>query len=304
MLKFLLPKNKFLWLLLTRILGMAALLSFGGYLAQPGVWPDFPFDPPEFAVVLTAFVFGAVGFFLPDLILIATKLGFRSLVDMLSARVSASVVNSLPKRRNHKRKKKMKFEVGSILVDTSALIDIRLLRIAESGFLRGNLIISKSALSELRHIADSKDPVKRSKGRMALDNLSKIKNIKHIKLKIINNFEEKETDNGLVEFATSNRLALLTVDYNLLKEAQVRGLEVMSFNNLAKAVKMEAIPGEMIEVKVSQLGSSLNQGVGFLADGTMIVVENGKEYLGKVVKIEVNKSIEKDTGRIIFGEVK
>lgn len=280
---------------------MVILLSFGGYLAQPGVWPDFPFDPPEFAVVLSALVFGAVGFFLPDLIVIGTKLGFRQLVDMLAVRVSASVVSSLPKRRAVKKHKKHVFDPGSIMVDTSAVADLRLIKIVESGFLRGNLIISKAVLTELRHLADSKDPIKRNRGRRALDDLSKLKEYKSIKLKVIDGFGEKETDKGLVEFAVKNKLPLLTIDYNLLKEGQVRGLEVLSFNNLSNAIKIEAVPGDTIEVKISQPGSEKDQGVGFLDDGTMVVVDKGSVYIGKTVKIEVNKAIQKDTGRIIFG---
>jgi len=301
--KFLLPKNKFLWSLLTRILGMVILLSFGGYLAQPGIWPDFPFDPPTFAVVLSALVFGAVGFFLPDLILIGTKLGFRRIVDMLAVSVSASVVKSLPKRRAAKKRKKQSFESGSILVDSSAVADLRLIKIVESGFLRGELIISKAVLTELRHLADSKDQVKRNRGRRALDDLSKLKGYKSVRLRIIDRFSEKETDKGLVEFAAKNKLPLLTIDYNLLKEAQVRGLEVLSFNNLANAIKIEAIPGDSVDVRISQSGSEKDQGVGFLADGTMVVVDKGAVYVGKTIKIEVNKAIQKDTGRIIFGSV-
>lgn len=281
---------------------MLVLLSFGGYLAQPGVWPDFPFDPPEFATVLSALVFGAVGFFLPDLIVIATRSGFRRLVDMFAARVSASVVNSLPKRKI-RRKKGLKFEPYSILVDTSALVDLRLLRIVEAGFIKGNLLISKTALTELRHLADSKDGVKREKGRRALNDLAKIKGFRGIKVRVIDNFSSKEADDGFVDFAVKYKLPLMTIDFNLLREAQVRGLEVMSFNSLANAVKIEAVPGDVIVVKVSQLGSEKDQGVGFLPDGTMVVVEKGAGLVGKSIKIEVNKAIQRETGRIIFASL-
>ncbi len=282
---------------------MAILLSFGGYLARPGVWPDFPFDPPVFAEVLSAFVFGAVGFFLPDLIVIATKSGFRSLVDMLAVRVSASVVKNLPKRKARK-KQKAKFDGDEVLLDTSALIDSRLIGVVNSGFLRGKLIISKNVLTELRHLADSKDEGKRVKARRALDDLTKIKkHSRSVKIKIVDRFGNKETDGGLVEFALKNKLPLLTLDFNLSKEAQVRGVEVLSFNTLANSIKMDAIPGQELEVKIVQSGSEKGQGVGFLFDGAMVVVDKGDRYIGKTVKVGVVKAIQRDSGRIIFGTI-
>lgn len=300
--RYLLPKNKFLWFLLTRILGMAVLLSFGGYLARPGVWPDFPFDPPVFAEVLSAIVFGSIGFFLPDLIVIATKSGIRSLVDMLAIRVSASVVKNLPKRKARK-KQKAKFDGDEVLVDTSALIDSRLIGVVSSGFLRGKLIVTKHVLTELRHLADSKDVSKRTKARRALDDLAKIKQYKSVRVKIIDSFGQKDTDGVLVEFAARNRLPLLTLDFNLSKEAQVRGVEVLSFNTLANSIKMDAIPGQELEVKIVQSGSEKGQGVGFLFDGAMVVVDKGDGYIGKTVKVGVVKSIQRDSGRIIFGSI-
>ncbi|MBP6979552.1 TRAM domain-containing protein [Candidatus Curtissbacteria bacterium] len=300
--KFLIPRNKFLWFLLTRVLGMAVLLSFGGYLAKPGVWPDFPFDPPIFAEIISAFVFGAIGFFLPDLIVIGTKSGFTRIMDMIAVRVSASVVNSLPKRKVGK-KKKVKHESDWVLVDTSALMDSRLIRVVESGFLRGTLVISKTILTELRHLADSKENSKREKGRRALSDLAKLKDFKSIKVKFIDGFTQKEADGGLIEFASINKLPLLTVDFNLLKEAEARGISVMSFNTLSNAIKIDALPGDNLDIKVTQVGSVKGQGVGFLSDGTMVVIENGENLIGKTVKVEVNKAIQKDTGRIIFGSV-
>ncbi len=300
--RFLIPRNKFLWFLLTRVLGMAVLLSFGGYLARPGVWPDFPFDPPVFAEIISAFVFGAIGFFLPDLIVLGTKSGFTRIMDMIAVRVSASVIKSLPKRKARK-KKKVKYESDWVLVDTSAVMDSRLIKVVEAGFLRGTLVISKTILTELRHLADSKDNSKREKGRRALSDLARLKHFKSIKVKFIDGFTQKEADGGLIEFAARNKLPLLTVDFNLLKEAEVRGITVMSFNALSNAIKMDALPGDNLNIKVTQVGSVKGQGVGFLPDGTMVVIENGENLLGKLVKIEVNKAIQKDTGRIIFATV-
>lgn len=303
MFKKITTQNRVLWFLVTRVLGAIILLSIGSYLGQPGIWPDFPFDPPPFAVFLTAVVFGSVGFFLPDLIVIATKTGFRRFVDVIAARVSDSVVSSLPKRKRIKKAKKLKFDPGSVLLDTSAIVDPRLGGVADSGFLRGSLIISKTILTELRRMADSSDSVKRQRGRRALESLDSLKSNKNIRMVFIENFDQSEADDGLIEFASKNRLPIMTVDFNLAKVAQVRNIEVLSFNKLANAVKVDVVPGEKISLKLSQPGSVKDQGVGFLDDGTMVVVEKGGAHLGKVVNIEVIKSIQKESGRIIFASI-
>jgi uncharacterized protein YacL len=193
-----------------------------------------------------------------------------------------------------------------ILVDTSVLIDGRIEEIAKSGFISGDLFIPDFILQELQTVADNEDHLKRLKGRHGLEILTGLRRIPNIHLKIIetNPRPKEKNDQRVINLARSKNFALLTVDYNLNQVAQIQGIDVLNINQLAEALKPTLLPGEELEVKVIQKGKSKNQGVGYLVDGTMIVVENGGGLVGKVVRCEVERIFHTLAGKMIFVQIK
>jgi uncharacterized protein YacL len=187
-------------------------------------------------------------------------------------------------------------------MDTSALIDGRILDIAKTGFLTGIFYVAKFILDELQEVADSSDPLKRNKGRRGLKILRTLKKNKFFILEIVDKkySDISEVDSKLVELAKDKEAKLLTVDYNLNEVAKVNGIDVLNINELSNAIKPLYLPGETIEVKVVQRGKERNQGVGYLEDGTMIVVEEGIKFLGGKVKAKVSRIFQTDAGRMIF----
>lgn len=189
-----------------------------------------------------------------------------------------------------------------LLLDTSVLIDGRIVDVAETGFMGGTLIAPRFVLNELHRVADSSDPLRRARGRRGLNLLNKLQRSDSISLTIIeDDFEEiSEVDNKLVALAQQMGAAIITNDYNLNQLAEAQGVSVLNINRLANAVKSQYIPGESFPIRIIQEGRDANQGVGYLEDGTMVVVENGKTYMDRTVMVEVTKTITKDTGRMIF----
>ena len=189
-----------------------------------------------------------------------------------------------------------------ILVDTSALIDGRILEVAKTDFLFGKLIIPSYILSELQNIADSQDPLRRAKGRRGLRVLKGLQKIPSVEVEIV---EEKienvsEIDQKLVQKAKEISAKILTTDYNLNEVAKIQDVIILNINELSNAIKPILLPGEQTEVKVVQKGKEEGQGVGYLEDGTMIVVEGGARFLGRKVQCEVSRIFQTDAGRMIF----
>lgn len=191
---------------------------------------------------------------------------------------------------------------ADIVVDTSVLIDGRIEAIANTGFILGKLIIPKFVLNELQGIADSEDPIKRAKGRRGFEVLSMLQ--KHNELKIEISGEElagrEPVDSRIIKVAQSRNAKIMTVDYNLNRVAQLQGTTVLNINELAAALKPALIPGENIAVKVIQKGKEKNQGVGYLPDGTMIVVEGGDKFVGEEIECEVVRIFQTVAGKMIF----
>ncbi|MDM8534075.1 PIN/TRAM domain-containing protein [Clostridiaceae bacterium HSG29] len=187
------------------------------------------------------------------------------------------------------------------IVDTSVIIDGRILHIAKTGFIEGKLIIPNFVLDELQHIADSADDLKRKKGRRGLDILKGLIDSKDIEVEVMDiDFEVEEVDSKLLKLAIKLNGAVLTNDYNLNKVAVVQDVKVLNINELANAVKPAVLPGEKFTVEIIQKGKGNNQGVGFLDDGTMIVVENGQKFIGKTINTLVTSVLQTDAGRMIF----
>ena len=189
------------------------------------------------------------------------------------------------------------------LVDTSALIDGRIYKLAESGILEGELLIPKFVLGELQHIADSTDPLRRDKGRRGLEVLRKLQELtnKRIRVSIISdNPRNREVDHKLINIARSRRIPIITTDYNLQKLAEVQGVEVINLNQLSKALAPVVFPGDRLRIKIVRPGKEAEQGLGYLEDGTMVVVDKAKKDIGKEIDVEVISIYQSDTGRIVF----
>ena len=191
---------------------------------------------------------------------------------------------------------------GLKVVDTSVIIDGRIVDVIASGFLEGTLILPQFILRELQHVADSSDPLKRNRGRKGLDVLKAIQVSEQIKVELTDEDtpEVREVDGKLLWLAERRGAALLTNDYNLNKVAQLRGVQVLNVNDLANAVKPVVLPGEGLVIQVIKEGKERNQGVGYLDDGTMVVIESGRRLIGQKVEVVVSSVIQTNAGKMIF----
>ena len=208
---------------------------------------------------------------------------------------------------NRIRKKEYnKYLVHPKILDTSVIIDGRILDICQTEFLEGELIIPRFVLSELQHIADSSDSLKRNRGRRGLDILNKITKIRKNKIKIVGKDynEPKEVDAKIIRLAKEIKAKVITNDYNLNKVAQLEGIPVLNINDLSNALKAVILPGEEMSTQIIKEGKEPEQGIAYLDDGTMIVVEDGHKYIGKKVNILVTSILQTPAGRMIFGRVK
>jgi uncharacterized protein YacL len=190
------------------------------------------------------------------------------------------------------------------LLDTSVIIDGRIADICKSGFIEGTLVIPGFILEELRHIADSADVLKRNRGRRGLDILNKIRKELDVMVQINEtDFEDlAEVDSKLVKLAQVLKGTVVTNDYNLNKVAQLQGVKVLNINELANAVKPVVLPGEEMVVQVIKDGKEAGQGVAYLDDGTMIVVDGGKKFIGQTISVIVTSVLQTAAGRMIFAK--
>ena len=195
---------------------------------------------------------------------------------------------------------------GSILVDTSAIIDGRIADLSTTGFLEGSLVVPRFVLDELRHIADSSDPLRRNRGRRGLEVLGKLRKDDAVPLQVLDVGVENgnEVDAVLVQLAREMKSAILTTDYNLNRVAELQGVQVLNVNELANALKSIVLPGEELRVNIVQEGKEAGQGVAYLDDGTMVVVEGGRRYLNAFHDVVVTRVLQTAAGRIIFAQPK
>ncbi len=193
-------------------------------------------------------------------------------------------------------------QLPQILVDTSVIIDGRIADIATAGFVPGRLSVPRFVLAELQNIADSDDAMRRGRGRRGLDVLNTLRDLPDVEITIIEDDapEIREVDAKLVALAQRFGCNVLTTDYNLNRVAQIQGVRVLNVNELSNAIRPVVLPGEELLVRVVQPGKERNQGVGYLADGTMIVVENGDKVMGQEVLTEVTRVFQTVAGKMIF----
>lgn len=189
-----------------------------------------------------------------------------------------------------------------ILLDTSVIIDGRIADIAKTGFLPGSLVITRFVLNELQYIADSADSLRRQRGRRGMEVLSQLQKDPNVAIRLSDADVEgvREVDEKLIILARQMRCPILTNDYNLNRVADLQGVTVLNVNELANAVKSAMLPGELLHIRVIQEGKELDQGVGYIDDGTMVVVENGKDYINQEIKVTVTKVLQTSAGKMIF----
>lgn len=230
------------------------------------------------------------------------------LVTAIADEVARTVVNTLPKvlpHRNSKPRKSKSIE-NPIFLDTSAIIDGRIFDVIMTGLISGTIVIPESILLELKHIADSQDMVKRERGRKGLALLDRLKKSKVVKVMVLpertKDTSPVEVDEKLIEAARVNKGKIVTCDYNLEKKASISGVRAINVHTMANYLKVKAVPGESLHIKVLHRGKDSTQGVGYLDDGTMLVVENASELIGHEIDIIVSRVIQTTAGRILFSK--
>lgn len=237
------------------------------------------------------------------------------LVGALADEVAKTLVTRLPNMlprprvRTAVKKKGSKIEYG-IFLDTSAIVDGRIFDVIDLGLLNGVIVVPQSILLELKHLADSQDMVKRERGRKGLHYLEQLKRSKKMRIIILNELEEKgivtekaqEVDEKLIQLTKNHKGKIITCDYNLEKKATIDNVLAINVNALANALKVIAVPGESLHIKLLHPGKDIAQGVGYLEDGTMIVVEEGSGFVGKTIDVVVSRVIQTATGRILFAK--
>lgn len=237
------------------------------------------------------------------------------LVRPLADEIAKTVVMRLPQllkrttRRKSSTKSQKKLEHG-VFLDTSAIIDGRIFDVLELRIIDRPIVIIESILLELKHIADLQDTVKRERGRNGLNGLDKLKKTKAVKVMVLseanggkNPFATiKEVDEKLIAMAKANKGRIITCDYNLAKKATIQNVPTINMNELANVLKVRAVPGEALHIKVLHPGKDTTQGVGYLDDGTMIVVEHASSEVGKTIDAVVSRIIQTSAGRILFAK--
>ena len=193
-----------------------------------------------------------------------------------------------------------------VLLDTSVIIDGRIADICQTGFISGTMLVPRFVLEELQHIADSSDVLRRKRGRRGLEILSKLQKDTDVPLEIFKRDapEIDQVDGKLIKLAQELDCPVLTNDYNLNRVAELQGVTILNINELANAIKLVVLPGEMIQVQIMQEGKEAGQGVGYLDDGTMVVVEDGKRFMNTTCDVVVTRVLQTVAGRMIFAQIR
>lgn len=283
---------------------LAVVFAFIGVFIARSSAPEILAVLGNWLLIAVAVAFGILGFILPEVAELAGRAGIAALARQIAGYLPTPTVSlpAFPFRRKSKNRRG-KYP-NPLICDTSVLIDGRIADIAEAGFILGTLIIAPSVIGELHKLADLDNSLKRERGRRGLDVLAKLQKEKKVKVEILTSDPDGgDVDEKLVKLAYDLRGKMLTVDWNLNKVANVRKIGVLNINELANAVKTAVLPGERLLITVSNMGREKNQGVGYLADGTMVVVEGGAELVGREVEVNVQKVLQTAAGKMVFGRV-
>ncbi|MFW6143356.1 MAG: PIN/TRAM domain-containing protein [Patescibacteria group bacterium] len=286
----------------------AVFAGVGFFLAKRCFSDILLFAVPGLLPTLFAFVLGAFSILLLPLISKKVFDWFSGLVETIVQEKLSEFWEAQMDRLRHRtpQQEKVNKEAESrrsVVLDTSVIIDGRLLDIVKTGFFPTVMYVPRFVLKELQSVADSEDAIRRRRGRRGLEILEELKKIKNVKLTVLDESlsdEQEEVDQRLISVATKKDADLATVDFNLNKAAKVSGVAVLNVNELANALKTNLVPGEALELKIIREGKEKGQGVGYLDDGTMVVVEGGDQLVGETVSVEVEKALQTDAGRMIF----
>lgn len=288
------------WQVAVRAILGVALAGIGYFLINQWLPPINLLGSTKTLPTLVILTLGAIGVFLVPAVSAVAKRLFFSFVRLLARELLALI--PFP-RLGRPERAPVKIYHNPMILDTSAIIDGRIAEIAKTGFLDGTLLVPKFILGELQHIADSADPIRRSRGRRGFEVIEELGNIGgDLKLEVSDlDFPRiKKADDKLLQIGKKLKAKVVTTDYNLNKVGKLSGVRILNVNELANSIKTVLIPGEKISVKVMQVGKEQGQGVGYLPDGTMIVVEGGSKMLGQVVETEVSRVFQTVAGRMIF----
>lgn len=285
---------------------LAIVFAFiGVYIARIGIPIELSLFPRLVIFGIGALAFGFFGFMLPEILTVIGKAGLVEIANL--------IVGYLPRAEGgqihfgkallgqDKPKRQPKKYLYPVVVDTSVLVDGRIAEIAKSGFLLGTLLVIPSVISELHKLSDSENGIRRARGRRGLDILEEIQKSKKTKVEVLKSEPgDLEVDNKLISLAKKQGAPLMTLDFNLGKVARVKKVEVLNINELSNALKARVLPGQELSVEISASGKAKDQGVGFLEDGTMVVVEGGAELKGRNLSVKVLKVLQTAAGRMIF----
>ena len=307
----------FPWGLVFTAFGVLLGASLGPYiLYRPGAWALRKLDGPVLMLGVVGLLAGLAAAALLNVALIripgtagwvipiAVSLALGTAGAVLFIALGRSVVEHVPALRSGAAAGTP--SGGMILMDTSAIIDGRIMDVARTGFIQGTIGVPQFILDELRHIADSSDPMRRNRGRRGLETLNLLRQDSRVAVRIldVNGSRETEADAHLVQLARETRSSILTTDFNLNRVAEFQGVQVLNINELANALKPAVLAGEDMAVRVVQEGKEIGQGVAFLNDGTMVVIEGGKRHVNAQIDVTVTRVLQTSAGRIIFAKTK
>jgi len=272
-------------------IGLVLGLAVAAMVAIPLAQLPAPFGP--ILPFIASIIFGYLG----AMVLVLRREDLVHLFRLIRPRSKASV-DEKPEPRHGK----LPQGPHPLLLDTSVIIDGRILDVAKTGFLPGPLLAPRFILAELQYIADSSDAMRRARGRRGLQVLDELQHLESPSLEIVDMDvpDVREVDEKLMVLAREHGIGIVTNDYNLNRVAALQGVTVLNLNELANAVKSIFLPGERLRLRIMQEGKEVDQGVGYLEDGTMVVVENGRNYIGRTTDLVVTKVLQTSAGRMIF----
>lgn len=285
------------------IVGLIICLLVANLLALP--FADFPGVGSYIAVLLNV----VLGYTFVRIFLKRRE----DIVNMVSTvgELKGRILPKVRRIRGGKEEKEITLSSDGMdvkILDTSVAIDGRILDVASTGFLEGILVLPRFVLTELQGVADSSDPTRRTRGRRGLDAVNELQKLATLRVEILEislkELQVDSVDQGLVALAKQISGKIITTDYNLNKIAQIQGISVLNVNDLANALKPMLLPGESVTVDLIREGKEPHQGVGYLDDGTMIVVEEGDRYVGRRVDVVVTSMLQTSAGRMVFGRLR
>lgn len=285
--------------LVLRLIWAFIIATFAAIFSQ--LIPPFFGENSFYIRVLLTIASGGIGYVVFPKLAHSTSLITMTMVNFVVSKVSSEVSNQVVRFSRPNIPSLTK----PLILDTSAIIDGRILDIVRTGFVSGLILVPKFVLVELQQVADSSDSLKRARGRTGFGVVEKLKEIKGLRIEIWDKDQNGKTvDEKLMNLAKATVGKIITTDFNLNRIATVSNIAVLNVNDLANALKSISLPGEDLKIKIVHLGKDKTQGVGYLDDGTMVVVSDVADKIGQLLKVEVTKNIQTPAGRMIFAKEK